>query len=163
MTIAATRRAELRQLSATTGLTGDPEWDRIFRLKNAVPELLDEIDRLTEESSKWHKAGCDGIDNALEHGVREVDTLRQRLGCSEAAQELDRKTIADLDLRLSIATELNVNDRKQIERLETAISVANVVAGEAALVLEQQDRDLEKLRARVLELEAQWADLKPLC
>lgn len=74
-----------------------------------------------------------------------------------------RPTIAGLRLQLSIATELNVNDRKQIDRLETALSVANQVAGEAALVLEQQDRDLEKLRARVVELEAQWSDLKPLC
>lgn len=193
MTITATRRAELRLLVERSRHATDVYQQALHEVRNAVPDLLDEIERLETLAAERYE---------------EAEELHAAAG--EPTQSA-RPTIAGLRLQLSIATELNVNDRKQIEKLETrqqellativrltnetpfpdeikgwefqrakmlteigtlrsrvaeldtALNVANVVAGEAALVLEQQDRDLEKLRARVAEFEAQWSDLKPLC
>lgn len=221
MTITANRRAELRRLSKTMDI--EPERDRpvdypflrddvcespwwyvtdvtgekLIACANeehaefvaaaiaAVPSLLDEIDRLTQLAAERYE---------------ETEELHALVG--EPTQS-SRPTIAGLRLQLSIATELNVNDRKQIEKLEarqqellativrltnetpfpdeikgwefqrakmlteigtlrsrvaeldTALSVANVVAGEAALVLDQQDRDLARIR-EALEDATNW-------
>lgn len=128
MTIPASRRDELRRLATAmrsfeeddddsgregdcercnTLIRRDPELDPsplcnpcAQDVSAAVPDLLDEIERLEAESSKWYKAGADGIDAALEHGLTEL--------------------------------------------------------GEAKLVIEQQDRDLERLRTALTDALACW-------
>ena len=195
MTITATRRAELRLLVERSRHATDVYQQALHEVRNAVPDLLDEIERLEILAAERYE---------------EAEELHAAAG--EPTQSA-RPTIAGLRLQLSIATELNVNDRKQIEKLEarqqetlatvialqtrqqellativrltnetpfpdelkgwefqrakmlteigtlrsrvaeldTALALANVVAGEAALVLEQQDRDLEKLRSALQE------------
>jgi chromosome segregation ATPase len=186
MTIPASRRDELRRVADLL------RWEEshIETVAGALPSLLDEIDRLEAESSKWYKAGADGIDNALEHGVRSERDLESELAAATEqsdswrtqAQELTARIaklerfkalvlentaassitllsakLADLDLRLQVATDLNVGDRQQIAKLELALAVADQVAGEAKLVIEQQDRDLERYRSALREALDWWA------
>lgn len=126
MTIPASRRDELRRLAGDVHQRnaslkfGDPRYscvvgsDELLALVTAVPDLLDEIERLEAEASKWYKAAADGIDSALEHGVHETERLLTELG-------------------------------------------------EAKLVIEQQDRDLERLRETNEQAAKAFAVVDDLC
>lgn len=57
----------------------------LTRIERGVFEQRKRIAELEAEASKWHRAGADGIDAALEHGVREADRLRARVAELEAA------------------------------------------------------------------------------
>lgn len=101
-------RTALRQLYALTlTANGDEYWDAMFKCRTSIPPLLDELD-------------------ASDRRIAELELFRACVVDSAAASSTTAQhaRIADLELRLSIATESNVNDRKRIAELEAGLREA---------------------------------------
>lgn len=121
---------ELRRLSdGITPLGCPPRMDVACRLSAAVPSLLDDLDAAD----------------------RRIADLQHTAGLLELAVENRDADVADLTLRLSIATELNVGDRKRIAELE-ALNAA------AARAVDVMDDIGEQARARIAALETALTD-----
>lgn len=121
---------------------------------DAIPDLLDELDakdrriaellativRLTNEtpfpdeikSWEFQRAKMLTEIGTLRSRVAEIQTLNaagsRAVDVMDDIGEQAREKIADIELRLSIATELNVNDRKRIAELEGALRHCDALA-----------------------------------
>lgn len=138
MTIPASRRDELRRLVERSRSATDMYQQAMHEVRNAVPDLLDEIDRLecmqfqeaatTLALSESNQAKDDEIAN-LEAVVRDRDATLASLGSMLSPEQFEWSRI---DLECGAL------------RLKQDL-------GEARLVIEQQDRDLERTRAALTE------------
>lgn len=97
-----------------------------------VETLTSEVARLTAESSKWYKSGCDGIDAALEHGVREASNLASQMAELQEhhdtwrtrAQTIEATTVEQIATWLASDSARSVID-DPFESAATAMAVRN--------------------------------------
>ena len=92
--------------TALRRLLSSADWTDRVRCLDSLPRLLDELDANDRRIAE------------LEQEYTELQAAVTRLHLDYGAR------IADLQLRLSIATELNVNDRRRIAELEAGLKEA---------------------------------------
>ncbi len=155
MTIPASRRDELRRL-AVAATPGPWSWSDANRME--APVRLDDFGAGLEEVRDTIIETDGGYYPPNAHDRSFI--AASRTAVPDLLDEIERlEKERDLgDRMLSEAAPFEARQGARITALETALSVANTVAGEAALVLEQQDRDLDRLRAALGEALDMWCD-----
>lgn len=115
-------RGELRKHHALTlsdSASGDSYWNALFKCARAVPALLDELDAKDRRIAEL-EAERDESDDACAQRGEEADKADK----ANAEAERAAGRYARAELQLSIATELNVADRKLIAELRAGLAEA---------------------------------------
>lgn len=84
MTVDRTELCRLLEVVGSSGAIGDPYWDAMFRLKNAVPKLIDELDAKDRRIAE------------LETGLREAIGYIDPAYCDDGTENSTHDRLAKL-------------------------------------------------------------------